>query len=324
MISMTTSIWMCFKGTATAHLVSSAIEIKSPNSAKIAPKIYIKRQGTDDFGFAPSNNFGSLWNGPGIKPEFIHIMVNGYLIIGDKILPNTVQRINFGLGNDLQTVDTNGGLFYSQVPGIMMFISRTALVYLPPGTWAFSIGARSGLSYGTVRGGIATYKLTELENEDLGDLALARFPNKDKSEGENEYESAIYGLWRTWVYAQDNQTCPIESCAQQIDNDAFCNKILSARAFLILACIFSCMSGTLWILYCAVRGDTTPRALLLLNKCLVFASLLTGIVGVAVGINATLTVETDIELRLGPAAIIGIVGICVNLIGAILIIFAEY
>ncbi|CAF5201587.1 unnamed protein product, partial [Rotaria magnacalcarata] len=31
-----------------------------------------------------------------------------------------------------------------------------------------------------VRGGIATYKLTELENEDLGDLALARFPNKDK------------------------------------------------------------------------------------------------------------------------------------------------
>ncbi|CAF2189513.1 unnamed protein product [Rotaria magnacalcarata] len=177
---MTTSIWMCFKGTATAHLVSSAIEIKSSNSAKIAPKIYIKRQGTDDFGFAPSNNFGSLWNGPGIKPEFIHIMVNGYLIIGDKILPNTVQRINFGLGNDLQAVDTNGGLFYSQVPGIMMFISRTALVYLPPGTWAFSIGARSGLSYGTVRGGIATYKLTELENEDLGDLALARFPNKDK------------------------------------------------------------------------------------------------------------------------------------------------
>ncbi|CAF3345110.1 unnamed protein product [Rotaria socialis] len=144
------------------------------------------------------------------------------------------------------------------------------------------------------------------------------------SERGDDTEGAIYGLWRYCVSVSGEKTCAIVSCDQEIGNGALCNKILSARAFLILACIFSCVSGTLWVLYCAVRGDTTHRALLFLNKGLAFASLLTGIIGVAVGINATLAIESGIELRLGPAAIVGIVGICVNLIGAILIIFAKY
>ncbi|CAF3225171.1 unnamed protein product, partial [Rotaria sp. Silwood2] len=87
-------------------------------------------------------------------------MVNDYLIIGDKILPNTAERVSFGMGNDLQAVDTNGGIYYSQVPGIMMFVSRTAVVYLPPGTWTFNIGLRCNANVGILRGGIVTYELT--------------------------------------------------------------------------------------------------------------------------------------------------------------------
>ncbi|CAF3954651.1 unnamed protein product, partial [Rotaria sordida] len=52
-------------------------------------------------------------------------------------------------------------------------------------------------------------------------------------------------------------------------------------------------------------------------KGLVFASLIMGIIGVAVGINVTNDEEGFIELDLSAAAIIGIVAIILNFIGAI-------
>ncbi|CAF3825123.1 unnamed protein product [Rotaria sordida] len=42
-----------------------------------------------------------------------------------------------------------------------------------------------------------------------------------------------------------------------------------------------------------------------------------GIIGVGVGINATISVESDTKLRLGGAAIVGIVGIVINIFSAI-------
>lgn len=173
--------------------------MQSTKSATAPYQIYIKRQGTEDFNFVPTNNFvfvpnlneafhvtkntlfkitfqGSLWNGPNVIHQFIQIMVNDNLIIGDKILPNTAHRVNFGIGNDLQAVDTNAGMYHSQVGGIMMLITREAFVYLPPGTWSFNVGVRSMQSQGWVRGGVVTYELTELINENVGGMTLADLP----------------------------------------------------------------------------------------------------------------------------------------------------
>ncbi len=111
--------------------------------------------------------------------------------------------------------------------------------------------------------------------------------------------------------------CEALTCPSASFQTGFCNKILSARAFLTLACILSGIATTASIISCAVTGDTTPRLLLLTTKILAFACLLTGIIGVALGVNATMTAASDIKLRLGDAAIIGIVGIGINLIGAI-------
>lgn len=99
-----------------------------------------------------------------------------------------------------------------------------------------------------------------------------------------------------------------------------CSQIVVARTFLTLACILSCVAGVLWVLYCAVIVDSTPRLLLLTNKGLALASLITGIIGVIVGITATMKAGEENAVRLGGAAIIGIVGMGINLLSVIVLI----
>ncbi|CAF1388439.1 unnamed protein product [Rotaria sordida] len=48
-----------------------------------------------------------------------------------------------------------------------------------------------------------------------------------------------------------------------------------------------------------------------------------GIIGVGVGINATISVESDTKLRLGGAAIVGIVGIVINIFSAIVTVLVK-
>jgi len=115
----------------------------------------------------------------------------------------------------------------------------------------------------------------------------------------------------------DDSICEDLLCPSENFTSSFCSKTLAARVFLTLSCILSGISGTLSIIYCAISGDKIHRRLLLTEKGLAFASLIMGIIGVALGISAAMTVEINTKLRLGDAAIIGIAAVGINLIGAI-------
>jgi hypothetical protein len=75
----------------------------------------------------------------------------------------------------------------------------------------------------------------------------------------------------------------------------------------------------------AVTRENTNGILLLATKGLVFACVIAGIIGVAIGANATLSLSDDIgaSLNLGAAAAIGIVAIIINFFGGIAAIFIK-
>ncbi|CAF4399318.1 unnamed protein product [Rotaria socialis] len=187
---------------------SSNITILGRN-AKSSPNIklsevFVKYQGSDSFNTVLSGNFvfipnlskafvitqptffkitfqGCIYNGGQYLQQFVQIIINDYLILANKLVPNTVQRVNYGLGLALNDVDTIGGIYfatnqyYSITP-----ITRIAHVYLPAGTYIFGVGTRNDRNTGEIRGGIVTYESTQFENDRLqqvGDYKLAIFPN---------------------------------------------------------------------------------------------------------------------------------------------------
>jgi len=75
----------------------------------------------------------------------------------------------------------------------------------------------------------------------------------------------------------------------------------------------------------AVTRDNTNGILLLATKVLVFACVIAGIIGVAVGANVTLSLDDDtgVSLNLGAAAAIGIVAIIINFFGGVAAVFIK-
>lgn len=98
-----------------------------------------------------------------------------YLIIVDKILPNTAAQINYGFGSTVSEVDGIGGFYGASIP-IRMCVTRIAHVLLPPGTWTRSfVGENTDI----IHRSIVTYELTQFEDRNLknvGDLSFAQFP----------------------------------------------------------------------------------------------------------------------------------------------------
>ncbi len=161
-----------------------------------------------------------------------------------------------------------------------------------------------------------TYKLKE--------LMVYIFRSRLGSEG---YETTI-GLWKLCGTTPDEKSCESIKCPSEVSELAtFCSKILAARAFMTLACILSgitaiCSFGS------AVTNDNTNRILVLATKGLVFVCLVMGIIGVAVGSNASLNFfggggEGAPQFKLGAAAIVGIVAIIINFGGAIAAVFNK-
>jgi hypothetical protein len=120
------------------------------------------------------------------------------------------------------------------------------------------------------------------------------------------------GLWQACGLVLNEKRCYALPCPEKegVISDS-CNKILAARAFVTLACIISGISA-LCLFLSAVTSETVRRILLIAGKGLAFASLITGIIGVAVGINVT-----TFKLKWGAAAILGIIAIVINFFGAI-------
>ncbi|CAF0980646.1 unnamed protein product [Rotaria sordida] len=105
-------------------------------------------------------------------------MVNDHLIILNRLLPNTDQRLDmFVTGASRVEIDSIGGRL-SANSGLVL-AARTAMIYLPAGTYIFNVGVRSEYELGRLFGGIVTYELSQFdsENQDLGDLKLATFPS---------------------------------------------------------------------------------------------------------------------------------------------------
>ncbi|CAF1157714.1 unnamed protein product [Adineta steineri] len=143
------------------------------------------------------------------------------------------------------------------------------------------------------------------------------------SETENDFGNITYGLWRWCNSTTDDTTCADISCPSEDFPSSFCNKILAARAFITLACILSGFCGTLSVIYCAISGERSARPLILTKKCLAVACLIMGIIAIAIGISATMTAQNGFKLRLGVAAILGIVGVGINLIGTVIILSVK-
>ncbi len=184
----------------------STVKNVSPSASVWAIKlheIYIKSQGVEDFLTVPSDNFqyipglneafhttqntlfqitfqGGIYNNGQLVDQLVHIMVNEYLIIADKILPNTAARVTYGLGRSMYEVDAIGG-HYGAGYGTRMHVTRIAHVLLPPGTWTFNVGTRSvvGENTGIIHRSMVTYELTQFEDPNLqavGGLSIAQFP----------------------------------------------------------------------------------------------------------------------------------------------------
>ncbi len=137
------------------------------------------------------------------------------------------------------------------------------------------------------------------------------------------YEST-FGLWQLCSTTPDTKSCDSIKCPSEVSGDAsFCSKILAARAFMTLACIISGITA-IWSFACAVTKDNINRILILGTKGLVFVCLVMGIIGVAVGSNASLNFGGgELELKLGAAAIVGIIAIIINFGGAIAALFIK-
>jgi hypothetical protein len=123
------------------------------------------------------------------------------------------------------------------------------------------------------------------------------------------------GLWQECVSLSGSSVCAAFDCSavSQYSASSGCSQYLAARAFMTLACIMSALSAICLVVYIFI-GDKIPSIILLATKILVGVSLLTGIIGVGVGINAT---SSGIGASVGAAAIVGIVGLILNLAGSI-------
>ncbi|CAF3784356.1 unnamed protein product [Rotaria sp. Silwood1] len=102
-------------------------------------------------------------------------MVNGYLIISNKAVPNTQERVNYGLGDTILIVDTKNGFYQADTTiGILMPITRIAYIYVAPGVYSFNVGARVESGRGRVYDSTVTYEL--MQSEDADEASLGDFP----------------------------------------------------------------------------------------------------------------------------------------------------
>ncbi|CAF3595854.1 unnamed protein product [Adineta steineri] len=136
--------------------------------------------------------------------------------------------------------------------------------------------------------------------------------------------SSSYGLWKSCRSTPVETECFSIKCPIKDDESGLCGRILAGRAFMTLACILSGIT-TISLLLCAFTDVGKNRILLLITKALAFGCLIMGIIGVAVGGSSLQKVpnEGDFKYKLGTAAIIGIITIIINLVGAVASVFIK-
>lgn len=96
---------------------------------------------------------------------FVQALVNDYIIIGNKLVPNTAQRVDYGIGNNLYEIDIMGGYIISE--NVVGAVTRVAVVYLRPGVYSFNVGVRAHHNKGSLLRSMVTYELIQYEDEEM-------------------------------------------------------------------------------------------------------------------------------------------------------------
>lgn len=124
------------------------------------------------------------------------------------------------------------------------------------------------------------------------------------------------GLWKGCGTVYDTLACGNLVCLSTSlgGSDSQCAKMLTARTFVTIACIMSILS-VIFLFARLVESADSNRIVILISKSLPLITLIAGIIGVAVGI-AFVTYKD--ALKINAAAILGIVALVINLVGAIL------
>jgi hypothetical protein len=89
-----------------------------------------------------------------------------------------------------------------------------------------------------------------------------------------------------------------------------------ARAFVTTACIMSGLS-VLCLFLCAIINKDSKRSIIIISKVLTNVSLIAGVIGVGVGL-AYVTSEAGAKIK--EAAILGIIAMIINTIGALVVL----
>lgn len=125
------------------------------------------------------------------------------------------------------------------------------------------------------------------------------------------------GLWKYCIIDPNlgSQCSAIAYPNSGFDPEGFYIKTRVAQAFITLACIMSGLSVI--SVLSTVEIDNHKRKILLIGRILAVISLITGIIGVAVGMNIITDTPLETHLGWGASVIIGIVAIIINFCGAI-------
>ncbi len=122
------------------------------------------------------------------------------------------------------------------------------------------------------------------------------------------------GLWQLCLSLLGRTECGTYTCSDTgSSGTSGCYKVWMAQSFMTVACISSGIS-LLLLAICLLKGETISPVLARISKSSPVGSLVTAIIGTAVGISF---IVSDTTYSLAVAAILGIVAIIVNLAGVI-------
>ncbi|CAF2064200.1 unnamed protein product, partial [Rotaria magnacalcarata] len=142
---------------------------------------------------------------------------------------------------------------------------------------------------------------------------------KDKTPSD-EIQVTI-GLWRSCFSMLQSTKClniPSSCTLPNGESSSLCQKMMAARAFVTVACIISGASAICLFAY-ILQSINKYQKVIIISKILTFSSLLAGVIGITLGIVST----TDngglpIKISVSVGAILAILAVAINLIGAVL------
>ena len=136
------------------------------------------------------------------------------------------------------------------------------------------------------------------------------------------------GLWRSCVSVPDNKVCvngPDPSICSLITGETadVCHKMIAARAFITIACIISGISAVCFFAR-TLETINQNKMVIMTSMGLAIGSFVAGVIGLALGITATTaTGSLPVKVSINAAAILAIIAVVINLIGAVLAVLTR-